>query len=564
MLPVWLNNPAMLLIIAGSVIPILPYRLRMAVLLGAPAASLIWLWQIPLGTTTSMALLEYTLTPLRVDGLAFTFGVIFNVAAFLSGLYMWHTHSRLEPAAALIYAGSALGAVLAGDLVTLFMFWEVTAIASALLLVIRGLRDAMIVARRYLLVQIGSGMFLMGGAAIYIHATGDLAFGHLGLDAPGSWLILLAFGIKAAFPLLHNWLQDAYPSASATGTVVLSAFTTKMAIYALARGYAGTDLLIPIGAVMTIFPIVYAMLANDLRRVLSYSLNVQLGFMVVAVGIGTELAINGAAAHAVTHILYKALLFMAIGAVLRQTGHVRATELGGLARQMPWTAAFCVIGAASISAFPLMAGFVSKSLILAAVAHEHWAGTWITLTAASAGALMYVGIKIPYFAFFAPNDQIECDEAPRNMQIAMGLTAVACIALGLMPSLLYSILPYPVDYNPYTASHIVSQLQLLAFSALVFWLAWRAGLYPLPKRAVHLDTDWVYRMLLPRFGYVAERVYHAVVTKFGSGVNSGAARGRGRLRLRYDARGVMSRTWSTGWMALWVALLLVVYLVLYY
>ena len=163
MLPVWLNNPAMLLIIAGSVIPILPYRLRMAVLLGAPAASLIWLWQIPLGTTTSMALLEYTLTPLRVDGLAFTFGVIFNVAAFLSGLYMWHTHSRLEPAAALIYAGSALGAVLAGDLVTLFMFWEVTAIASALLLVIHGLRDAMIVARRYLLVQIGSGMFLMGG-----------------------------------------------------------------------------------------------------------------------------------------------------------------------------------------------------------------------------------------------------------------------------------------------------------------------------------------------------------------------------------------------------------------
>jgi multicomponent Na+:H+ antiporter subunit D len=282
------------------------------------------------------------------------------------------------------------------------------------------------------------------------------------------------------------------------------------------------------------------------------------------VGIGTELAINGAAAHAVTHILYKALLFMAIGAVLRQTGHVRATELGGLARQMPWTAAFCVIGAASISAFPLMAGFVSKSLILAAVAHEHWAGTWITLTAASAGALMYVGIKIPYFAFLAPNDQIECDEAPRNMQIAMGLTAIACIALGLMPSLLYSILPYPVDYNPYTASHIVSQLQLLAFSALVFWLAWRAGLYPLPKRAVHLDTDWVYRMLLPRFGYVAERVYHAVVTKFGSGMNSVAARGMGRLRLRYDARGVMSRTWSTGWMALWVALLLVVYLVLYY
>ena len=563
-MPAWLNNPGMLLIIAGCIIPLLPYRARMVVLLGAPAAGLAWLWQIPLGTTTQMALLEYTLTPLRVDGLAFTFGVIFHIAAFLAGVYMWHTRSRLEPAAALIYAGSAIGAVLAGDLITLFMFWEVTAIASALLLVIRGLRDAMIVARRYLLVQIGSGLFLMGGAAIHIHATGDVAFTHLGLDAPGGWLILFAFGIKAAFPLLHNWLQDAYPSASPTGTVVLSAFTTKMAIYALARGYAGTELLIPIGAVMTIFPIVYAMLANDLRRVLSYSLNVQLGFMVVAVGIGTELAINGAAAHAVTHILYKALLFMSIGAVLHQTGHVRATELGGLARQMPWTAAFCVIGAASISAFPLMAGFVSKSLILSAVAEEKWAATWVTLTAASAGALLYVGIKIPYFAFFAPNDQIKADPAPRNMQIAMGLTATACIALGLVPGLLYSILPYPVDYQPYTVDHVVTQMQLLAFSGLAFWLAWRAGLYPRPMRAVHLDTDWLYRRVLPALGHVGERLFQTANRRFRAGAGSLADTAMTRLRVRYGATGVLSRTWSTGWMALWVAILLIVYLALYY
>lgn len=564
MIPASLNSPAMLLMAAGCLLPLLPYRARMAVLLGTPVACLVWLWNIPLDTVTHVSLLEYTLTPMRVDGLSFTFATIFLVAAFISGLYMVHTRSRLEPAAALLYAGSAIGAVLAGDLITLFLFWEVTAISSALLLIIRGLRDAMIVARRYLLVQVGSGLLLMAGAALYIEATGDVGFNHIGLDAPGGWLIFLAFGVKAAFPLLHNWLQDAYPAASATGTVVLSAFTTKMAIYALARGYAGTDLLIPIGATMTLFPILYAMLENDLRRVLSYSLNVQLGFMVVGVGIGTQLAINGAAAHAVTHILYKALLFMAIGAVLRQTGHVRATELGGLARQMPWTTAFCVIGAASISAFPFMAGFVSKSLILSAVAHEHWPFTWIVLTAASAGALLYVGIKIPYFAFFAPNDQIECAEPPRNMQIAMGLTAAACLILGFFPSLLYSILPYPVDYQPYTFSHIVTQLQLLAFSALVFWLAWRAGLYPRPKRAVHLDSDWVYRWVLPRFGRIAERVYEGASTKTGGGISQLANLTMARLRLRYDSTGVMSRTWSTGWMVLWVAILLVVYLVFSY
>ncbi|MES1925667.1 Na(+)/H(+) antiporter subunit D [Salinisphaera sp. T31B1] len=563
-MPAWLNNPAVLLMLAGCVLPVLPYRARMVVLLGAPVAGLVWLWNIPMDTQTHMALLDYSLVPLRMDGLAFTFGVIFHIAAFISGLYMVHTRSRLEPAAALLYAGSAIGAVLAGDLITLFLFWEVTAIASALLLVIRGLRDAMIVARRYLLVQVGSGLLLMAGAAIHIEATGDVAFNHIGLDSPGGWLIFFAFGVKAAFPLLHNWLQDAYPAASATGTVVLSAFTTKMAIYALARGYAGTELLIPIGATMTLFPILYAMLENDLRRVLSYSLNVQLGFMVVGVGIGTQLAINGAAAHAVTHILYKALLFMAIGAVLRQTGHVRATELGGLARQMPWTTAFCVIGAASISAFPFMAGFVSKSLILSAVAHEHWPWTWIVLTAASAGALLYVGIKIPYFAFFAPNDQIRCKEPPRNMQIAMGLTAAACLLLGFFPTLLYSILPYPVDYQPYTFSHIVTQMQLLAFSALAFWLAWRAGLYPRPKRAVHLDSDWTYRWVLPRVGRVAERLYRAVIGKLGGGFGQLTALGMARLRLRYDGTGVMSRTWGTGWMVLWVAILLVVYLLAYY
>ncbi|MDZ7736906.1 MAG: proton-conducting transporter membrane subunit, partial [Gammaproteobacteria bacterium] len=92
---------------------------------------------------------------------------------------------------------------------------------------------------------------------------------------------IFGFGIKAAFPFLHNWLQDAYPAASPSGTVVLSAFTTKLAIYALARGYAGTEILIPIGALMTAFPIFYAVIENDLRRVLAYSLNNQLGFMVV-------------------------------------------------------------------------------------------------------------------------------------------------------------------------------------------------------------------------------------------------------------------------------------------
>src|SRR5690606_35873861 len=250
---------------------------------------------------------------------------------------------------------------------------------------------------------------------------------------------------------------DAYPEATVTGTVWLSAFTTKLAIYALARGYAGTEILVPIGAAMTAFPIFYAVIENDLRRVLAYSLNNQLGFMVVGLGIGSEVALNGTAAHAFCHILYKALLFMSMGAVLFRVGTVKGSELGGLYKSMPWTTGFCIVGAASISAFPLFSGFVSKSLIISAAMDEGYFWTWLVLLFASAGVFHHSGIKIPYFAFFAHDSGKRCEEAPLNMLIAMGITAALCIGLGVMPNLLYSILPFAVNYHPYSLEHVVTQ-----------------------------------------------------------------------------------------------------------
>lgn len=563
-MPAWLNNPGLFLILSGFVLPLLPARGRSVLLLGAPVAGLIWLWHLPMPSEATLTLLEHTLVPMRLDPLSFVFALIFHVAAFLVGLFLMGERARLEPAAALIYAGGAIAAVLAGDLISLFLFWEITAIASALVIITGGRPGAVGVAWRYLIIQVSSGLFLMGGAAIYMHHTGGIRFEGMSLDTPGVPLIFLAFAIKAAFPLLHNWLQDCYPAASATGTVVLSAFTTKMAIYALARGFAGTDILVPIGAVMTLFPIVYALLENDLRRVLAYSLNVQLGFMVVGVGIGTELALNGTAAHAVTHVLYKALLFMAMGAVLRQAGDVRATELGGLYRQMPWTAAFCVIGAASICALPLMAGFVSKSLILGAVGKAGWPGIWLTLTIASAAALLYVGIKIPYFAFFAPDRGIRCQEAPPNMLLAMGLTAALCVLLGVYPQLLYSVLPFPVDYHPYGIGHVVGQSQLLAFAALTFLLLWRTGLYPLPLRATHLDFDWTYRYLLPRLIETGRRHGGQALAEVGALGREAQRRGLDLAARAYGDHGWLARTWGTSGMVAWATVLLAAYLVLYY
>ncbi|MCP5112333.1 MAG: Na(+)/H(+) antiporter subunit D, partial [bacterium] len=477
--------PGLILLVGALILPLLKGRLQAAWTLLLPVLSLAQLLMLQEGTYGQIALFDYQLTMVRIDRLSLVFGYIFHIAAFLGALYALHVRDTTQHTAGMMYVGSAIGAVFAGDLLTLFVYWEITAISSVFLIWASKTERSYRAGMRYLVVQVGSGVLLLAGMILHYQTSGSLAFdrligpdGELGSAGTGVLLIFLAFGIKCAFPLLHNWLQDAYPEATVTGTVFLSAFTTKLAIYALARGFPGTGVLIWIGVTMTLFPVLFAVIENDLRRVLAYSLNNQLGFMVVGIGVGTEMALNGTVAHAFCHILYKALLFMSMGAVLYRVGTIKATELGGLYKSMPWTAAFCMIGAASISAFPLFSGFISKSLILTAVADEHYTIIWIGLLIASAGVMEHSGIKIPFFSFFAHDSGKRCKEAPLNMLLAMGGAAVMCVLLGVFPAPLYSILPYAVDYQPYTSSHVVTQLQLLLFAALAFAVLLKTRIYP--------------------------------------------------------------------------------------
>jgi multicomponent Na+:H+ antiporter subunit D len=557
-------TPALVLLLGAFLVPLIPGRLRAVYMLALP---LIGLWQtmgLEHGSYGQVPLFGHTLVTLRVDKLSLLFGYIFHLAAFLSVIYALHMKDTVQQVAGLAYAGSAIGAVFAGDLVTLFVFWELTAVTSVFLIWARGGERAYRSGMRYMVVQVGSGVILLAGLVVHQFQTGSLAFGHIGIGTLGGNLIFLAFGIKCAFPLLHNWLQDAYPEATITGTVFLSAFTTKLAVYSLARGYAGTEILIWIGATMTAFPIFYAVIENDLRRVLAYSLNNQLGFMVVGIGIGTEMALNGTAAHAFCHILYKALLFMSMGAVLLRTGTINGSQLGGLYKSMPWTAGFCIVGAASISAFPLFSGFVSKSLILTAAAENgHWI-TWTVLLFASAGVFHHSGIKIPYFTFFGHDSGIRVKEAPWNMLIAMALTAFLCIAVGVYPAPLYAILPFPVDFAPYTASHVITQLQLLMFSALAFAVLMRTGLYPPELRLVNLDSDWLYRRVLP----AAIGVTVAWLTTVRRDAIAFSIRLFDRLMVvvfhYHGPHGVLARTWPIGGGAIWVLVLLAGFLIVYY
>ncbi len=531
-------------------------RLRGILLLIVPVIAAWQVWGLEIGSHQTMGFFNFELDLMRVDKLSRIFGLIFCLAAFLGNLFAWHVRDTVQQVAALLYAGSAIGAVFAGDLITLFFYWEGTAIASVFLIWARRTEGAFHTGMRYLIIQIGSGVILIAGVALYYRDTGSIAFENMTLGSLGTWLIFLSFGIKAAFPLLHNWLQDSYPAATITGTVILSAFTTKLAIYALARGFAGTEILIYIGVIMTLFPIFFAEIENDLRRVLAYSLNNQLGFMIVGIGIGTEMALNGTASHAFAHILYKALLFMSVGAVMFRTGTSKASELGGLYRTMPKTAMFCLVGAASISAFPLFSGFVTKSIILDEAASGHMYIVWLALVFASAGVLSHSGIKIPFFMFFAHDSGMRPKEPPFHMLLAMGITAALCIAIGVYPEPLYALLPYPVDFTPYTTSHVVGQLQLLLFALLAFGILMRTGIHPPEVRAVNLDTDWTYRWLLPRM----IRYLAGLIAAIWNGILAFLATRLKRiiagLYHSHGPEGSMASTWPTGSMVIWIAVLL--------
>jgi len=483
--------------IGALVVALAPSRWRPALSVLTPLISAAHLLTLPAGAHLSIELLGHELNPLRVDRLSMLFGYLFHLAAFLGAIYAWHVRARGQQAASLLYAGSALGAVFAGDFLTLFVFWEMLAVSSVFLIIGRGGVRAMQAGMRYLIIQVLSGVLLFAGAALLMHDGGDLTFTAMRLDSAGELLVFIAFGIKCAFPLLHNWLTDAYPEATPSGTVFLSAFTTKVAVYALARGFPGVELLVYIGAVMTCFPIFYAVIENDLRRVLAYSMINQIGFMVVGIGIGTELAVNGAVAHAFNDVIFKGLLMMSMGAVLYRTGRMNGSDLGGLYKSMPKTTVLCIVGAASISAFPLFSGFVSKSMVMSAALAQGYDWVWLALLFASAGVFHHAGIKIPFFAFFAHDSGIRCKEAPPHMLIAMFIAAVLCIGIGCQPWLLYNLLPFAVDYSPFDATHVIAQLQLLFFSALAFaWLK-LSGIYPPELPSVNLDAEFVYRKLGP-------------------------------------------------------------------
>lgn len=498
-------SPAYLLFAGALLMLALRGRAQDILFLAVPLAALALVWLVPPGSGGKLEWLGLTLTPVMADWLSRLFGTAFGLAAIFGALFAFDRRNTAERAAVLLYAGAAQGIVLAGDLATLFIYWEVMAIGSTLVIFANG---AVRPGFRYAVMHIFGGVLLLAGVVIVAQEPSGLSLRAFRADSIGTWLLLAGVLVNAGAPPVSTWVPDAYPRASWSGSVFLSAFTTKAAVAVLIRLFPGEPVLVGIGLFMAAYGLVYALIENDIRRLLSYSIVGQVGFMIVAIGIGTPLALGAAAAHAFCHILYKSLLMMGAGSVLRATGETRLSALGGLAAAMPMTATAVVVGGLSLAAAPFTAGFVSKSALLASLGDTHTALAWFGLTAISAGSMVYAGLKLPFFAFFRAAPARELSPLPRTMPIAMAGLAATNILFGVRPDWLMALSPDIDGVKVLTPDHILFQLQLIGGSVVCF-----AMLLKLlsPAAIVAIDFDWLWRVAPLRiWNWAAPSVRHAV------------------------------------------------------
>lgn len=563
--------PGLIVILSGLLLLRVPERHRLIFLLGAPLLTLAYTWALasqaalilegPFAGTEALVStgrwLGLELFPVRVDALGLIFATVFCIMAAAGGLFALSLPDARELAALQVYAGSAIGAVLAGDLVTLFVFWELMAIASTLVIWAGG-EDARGPGLRYAAIHFLGGALLMAGAAGYVATTGETAFLALPSEGLIAALVLLAFLVNSGAWPLNAWLPDAYPRASWAGTVFLSAFTTKTAVYALIRGFPGEEWVLWLGLATLLYGCVYALIETEIRRLLCFAIIVQSGFLLTGIGMGTRLGLNGAAGHAFLSILYSGLLFMVAGAVIQATGRRRLGELGGLWRRMPITGVMAVIGGLAIAAMPGMGSYVSKALITSAAGYGEMFYVWLALTAAGAGVAMHGAVRLQWGVFGGADRGGPAEDPPLPMLAAMVALAAVIVAIALFWEGFYALLPLPEPYKPYKAETVIAQIQLLAGAALVYLLALR--LLP-ERRGITLDTDWLYRgagaFLLRVVGEGALDAYSRSVRRWWRSYDRVVA----GLYRTHGPEGALAKSRPSGYVALWMTALLCLLLI---
>ena len=517
-------HPGIIMILFGILVMLLPRGFRKPLSIIAPVTAA---WAFLQMTPDSS--LPYELAPyiqmefIHLDSLAWTFMLVFCIIAILNGIYGIGIQHRYECGMSMVYAGSVMGVILAGDCISLIVFWEISAFASMYVVYCKHDRASARASFRYILVHAFGGNMLLAGLIIYMfHYDNNLS--HLSdcIGEPCFWLIAIGIAVNAAIPPLHAWLPDAYPESTATGTVYLSSFTTKAAIYLMLRMMSGMTDLVWIGAIVAIYGACMAIMENGIRRLLAYHIVSQLGMMIAAAGAGGAIGIDAATAHAFTNILFKGVLMMGAGAVIYATGRSNITELGGLAKKMPVTAGCFLISSLAIAGLPGLSGFVSKALIMDAVHEAGYTIPALLLTAGGVGTLLSITLKINYFVFFGPCDDETVSEAdkkvPFSMNFAMVLGTAATVAIGIFPDKFYALMPYKTIVEPYHMGHVLEYIAIFIGGSIPFFLYLKKMK---PHDEVTVDFDWFYRR---PFNTMMLKISHVIESIFRwCGIHSGRA-----------------------------------------
>lgn len=471
-------QPGLIMIIAGLLLLLVPEALRKAVLMAAPIVT------------------AYFVVTTAGNKLTLMVGIIFSAIAIIAALYNLHEKDKYELAAEAVYAGASISVVFATHWIGMLIFWELMAVASWLIVLCGRTEKATKAGFRYLLVHMLGGNLLLAGIVMKIYSGSTLIECLTGQQDLAYWLILLGVAVNAAIPPLNAWISDAYPESTMGGTVYMASYTTKVGVFCLIKLFAGTEFLLYFGVFMAVWGACMALIENDLRRLFSYHIISQLGYMVAALAIGGPGGIDGASAHLFNNILYKGTLFMCSGVLIAATGKRKISELGGLGKKMPITSTCFAIASMAIAGFPLLNGFVSKSVVMNTVAESgiHWAELLLML--ASVGTLMSITLKINYYVFWGKTDNnLDVNESnvPLNRKIAMILGASGCVITGVFPGIVYGLSPFGTDGHPFTVDHITQYVQLFAGAIIVFVMYLE---HMMPKEKITLDTDWFYRVPL--------------------------------------------------------------------
>jgi formate hydrogenlyase subunit 3/multisubunit Na+/H+ antiporter MnhD subunit len=485
----------------------------------------------------------------------------------------------------LVVLSAMLGVVLAGDLVTLYLFFEALGLVAYFFVVHTETDEAKRASLKYFWMTVVGGFLLIGGIFLTFALGGSGAIGPLPAghgDEMLRWtaaiLLIAGFGVKAGMVPVHVWLPDAHPVAPSPASALLSGVMIKAGAYGIFR--VVTALFRPavaeeieeslwhfssqlglvvlwIGIATMFIGVVLALMQSNAKRMLAYHSVSQMGFILAGIGAAGYLGAHGAMGvagglyHVVNHALFKACLFLGVGAVYFRTHSLDMYHLGGLWKKMPLTFVFTLIAAAGITGVPLFNGFVSKCLIHHALVEAQELHGLVSLGIAEKIYIVTCGgtacsfIKLIGLVLLgAPKVEYSAEvrDAPPRMLIAMGGLGAAIVALGWFPQLLLKgvfqpglhtwglhsdILDHYLEVSFLSAPDLMSVVIAFAIGAFVFAVGMKTGLFHL-KGPQMLSIDYWYG-----------RAAHGLVDACGltndayEGLRSATSRGLRRTRAWY-------------------------------